>query len=76
MQHKFGPEAVDKTCQDIRNDTRPFGGMTVVFGGIFSRFSQSFRKDLARWWLARACSDRTFGPIDGPTSQAEHEVGA
>ena len=37
MQHRFGPEAVDRTCRDIRNDERPFGGITVVFGGDFQQ---------------------------------------
>ena len=35
MQDRFGPEAVDHTLQDIRNNSRPFGGITTVFGGDF-----------------------------------------
>jgi hypothetical protein len=38
MQHKLGPEAVDRTLRDIRNvPDKPFGGMTVVFGGDFQQ---------------------------------------
>lgn len=37
MQHRFGPEAVDRALRDIRNDDRPFGGITVVFGGDFQQ---------------------------------------
>ena len=37
MQHRFGPEAVDRSFRDIRNDDRPFGGITVVFGGDFQQ---------------------------------------
>ena len=37
MQHHFGPEAVSRTLTDIWDDPRPFGGLTVVFGGDFWR---------------------------------------
>ncbi len=37
MQHRFGPEAVDRTLRDIRDDDRPFGGISVVFGGDFQQ---------------------------------------
>ncbi|KAJ3568310.1 hypothetical protein NP233_g5793 [Leucocoprinus birnbaumii] len=36
-QHRFAPEAVDRTCRDIRNNNKPFGGITVVFGGDFQQ---------------------------------------
>ncbi|EIW58212.1 uncharacterized protein TRAVEDRAFT_123946, partial [Trametes versicolor FP-101664 SS1] len=29
-QHRWAPEAVDRTLRDLRNDDRPFGGITVV----------------------------------------------
>lgn len=35
MQHWLGPEAVDHTLRDLLDDDRPFGGITVVFGGDF-----------------------------------------
>lgn len=37
MQDRFALEAVDRTLRDIRNDPRPFGGVTVVFGGDFQQ---------------------------------------
>lgn len=37
MQHRHAPEALDRTLQDIRNRKRPFGGITVVFGGDFQQ---------------------------------------
>lgn len=37
MQHRYGPEAVDRTLQDIRGSDKPFGGITVVFGGDFQQ---------------------------------------
>jgi len=37
MQHRHAPEAVDRTCRDIRNAAVPFGGITVVFGGDFQQ---------------------------------------
>jgi hypothetical protein len=36
-QSRFAPEAVDRTLRDIRDDDRPFGGITVVFGGDFQQ---------------------------------------
>ncbi|KAI8531246.1 hypothetical protein RHMOL_Rhmol11G0122200 [Rhododendron molle] len=35
MQHKYCVEAVDRTLRDIRDNPKPFGGMTVVLGGDF-----------------------------------------
>jgi hypothetical protein len=37
MQHRHIPEAVDRTLQDIRHCDKPFGGLTVVFGGDFQQ---------------------------------------
>ena len=37
MGHRNVYEAVDRSLQDIRNNGRPFGGMTVVFGGDFQQ---------------------------------------
>lgn len=37
MQHRHVAEAVDKTSRDVRNCDRPFGGVTVVFGGDFQQ---------------------------------------
>jgi hypothetical protein len=34
-QSRYAFEAVDRLLQDMRNDERPFGGMSVVFGGDF-----------------------------------------
>jgi hypothetical protein len=35
MQHKHAYEAVDRMLQDVRDDARPFGGITVLFAGDF-----------------------------------------
>ena len=35
MQCQHGPEAVSRTLQDILGNTKPFGGITVIFGGNF-----------------------------------------
>ena len=37
MQHQHAPEAIDHSLRDIREDKRPFGGLTVVFGGDFQQ---------------------------------------
>ena len=44
MQHRFGPEAISRTLADIRDDTRPFGGLTVVFGGDFRQILPVVRR--------------------------------
>ncbi|KAJ8457646.1 hypothetical protein ONZ45_g18233 [Pleurotus djamor] len=36
-QHRFAPEALDRTLRDLRNSNLPFGGVTVVFGGDFQQ---------------------------------------
>ena len=36
MQHRFAPEAIDRTLRDFMNQPDlPFGGITVAFGGDF-----------------------------------------
>ena len=37
MQHRHGPEAVSRTLQDILGNSKPFGGITVIFGGDFQQ---------------------------------------
>ena len=36
-QHRWAMEAVDRLMQDLRNDQRPFGGVSVIFGGDFQQ---------------------------------------
>jgi hypothetical protein len=36
-QHRNAPEAVDRTFRDLRNNDKPFGGITVVFGGDYQQ---------------------------------------
>ena len=33
MSHRYLAECLDRSLRDIRADTRPFGGVVVVFGG-------------------------------------------
>ena len=44
MQHRFGPEAVSRMLMDLRDDPRPFGGLTVVFGGDFQQILPVVRR--------------------------------
>lgn len=37
MQHHFAPEALDRTLRDICNNDKPFGGITMVFGGDYQQ---------------------------------------
>ncbi len=36
-QHRWAPEAVDRLMKDLKNSDKPFGGVTVVFGGNFQQ---------------------------------------
>jgi hypothetical protein len=57
-QSRFAPEAVDRTLRDIRNDNRPFGGITVVFGGDFQQtlpvVPKGSRKEIVSHCLQRS----------------------
>ena len=35
MQHRHAVEAVERTLRDVLGNNRPFGGITVLFGGDF-----------------------------------------
>jgi hypothetical protein len=35
MMHRHNMEAVDRFFKDVRNSDKPFGGLTIVFGGDF-----------------------------------------
>lgn len=37
MTHRHCFEALDRTFQDLRNCPRPFGGLTMIFGGDFQQ---------------------------------------
>jgi len=37
MQHRHIHEAVDCTFHDVRGSDKPFGGLSVVFGGDFQQ---------------------------------------
>lgn len=37
MQHRHAFDAVDRLFQDVRDNSSPFGGVTVVFGGDFQQ---------------------------------------
>jgi len=37
MQHRYIPEAVDRTLRDLRNSSEVFGGIPVIFGGDFQQ---------------------------------------
>lgn len=35
MKHKYAIHAVDRSLQDLRQDHRPFGGISIIFSGDF-----------------------------------------
>lgn len=37
MTHRYCFEALDRTFQDLRNCKKPFGGLTMIFGGDFQQ---------------------------------------
>lgn len=59
MQHRYAAEAVDRTCRDILDaPDRPFGGITVVFGGDFQQIlpvvPRGLREDVVSATLLRS----------------------
>lgn len=59
MQHRYAPEAVDRTLRDIRNCDKPFGGITVVFGGDFQQILPVVEKGSPQDIIA-ACIQRSY----------------
>jgi hypothetical protein len=37
MTHQYCFEALDRTLQDLRDSSEPFGGLTMIFGGDFQQ---------------------------------------
>jgi hypothetical protein len=37
MQHKHIMETINRSFKDMRNCDKPFGGLTIVFGGDFQQ---------------------------------------
>src|SRR6202023_191045 len=58
MQHRHIHEAVDRTFQDIRNSTAPFGGLSIVFGGDFQQILPVIVKG-SRPDVVNACMQRS-----------------
>ena len=58
MQHRHIQEAVDRTFRDIRQPDKPFGGLTVVFGGDFKQILPVIVKG-SRAQIVGACVQRS-----------------
>jgi hypothetical protein len=58
MQHHYCQDAVDRTLQDICKDKRPFGGVTIVFGGDFQQILPVVQKG-TREQIVGACIQRS-----------------
>ncbi|KAI8532731.1 hypothetical protein RHMOL_Rhmol11G0236300 [Rhododendron molle] len=58
MQHKYCVEAVERTLRDIRDNPKPFGGITVVLGGDFRQIlpvvSKGVREEIVNASLRRS----------------------
>jgi len=44
MAHRHVYEAIDRTLRDVRNDERPYGGLTTVFSGDWRQILPVIRK--------------------------------
>lgn len=58
MTHKHCFEALDRTLQDLRNCSKPFGGITMIFGGDFQQIlpvvSKGSRADIVNASLLKS----------------------
>jgi hypothetical protein len=59
MQHRHIMEAVDRSFRDVRNSDKPFGGLTVVFGGDFQQIMPVILKG-SRAQVVGACMQRSI----------------
>jgi hypothetical protein len=59
MQHRHIMEAVDRTFRDLRDSDKPFGGLTVVFGGDFQQILPVILKG-SRAQVVGACIQRSI----------------
>ena len=58
MQHRHIMEAVDRTFRDLCDSDKPFGGLTVVFGGDFQQILPVILKG-SRAQVVGACMQRS-----------------
>jgi hypothetical protein len=59
MQHRHIMETVDRSFKDLRNSDKPFGGITVVFGGDFQQILPVILKgSMAQ--IVGACIQKSF----------------
>ena len=59
MQHRFAPEAIDRTLRDFMNQPDlPFGGITMVFGGDFQQTLPIIPKG-TKEQIIKACIQRS-----------------
>ena len=58
MQHRHIMEAVDRTFRDLCDSDKPFGGLTVVFGGDFQQILPVILKGF-RAQVVGACMQRS-----------------
>jgi ATP-dependent DNA helicase PIF1 len=59
MQNKHIMESVDRTFRDLRSSEKPFGGLTVVFGGDFQQILPVITKG-SRAQIVAASMQRSF----------------
>ena len=59
MQHKHVMETVDRSFRDLRNSDKPFGGLSVVFGGDFQQILPIIVKG-SRAQVVGGCMQKSF----------------
>ena len=59
MQHRHIMETIDHSFRDLRNSDKPFGGLTVVFGGDFQQILPVILRG-CRAQVVSACMQKSF----------------
>ncbi|KAF8798911.1 DUF889-domain-containing protein, partial [Phlegmacium glaucopus] len=59
MTHRHCFEALDRTFQDLRDCSKPFGGLTMIFGGDFQQILPVVTKG-SRADIIEACIRQSY----------------
>ena len=74
-QHQYAIEALDRTLCDLRDDDKPFGGVTLLIGGDFQQDNPNAEK-FAAWLLQIGCGENSDenGKVAIPQEMCSNDI--